>query len=149
MNAKGHLGFSLLILSLFFLILNIKPGTEVLLTYIIVILLSTLPDIDLRLEIKHRYYTHNILFAILIGLLVGFVTSYTTLGFYKGFLIGFSGIMLHLIADLMTYKKFPILAPFSMKKVALKLFKSDNPLINNLLLVSGFLSFLLYLCKVC
>ena len=64
--------------------------------------LSTLPDIDLSLEIKHRTYTHNVLFAIVAGSLMALLFRSTFLGFWKGFATGFLAVILHILGDILT-----------------------------------------------
>lgn len=130
MQKIGHLGFSMLGLAPFYGYLSLS---QILLTSAI----STLPDIDIRLRVKHRQYTHNITVALLLGLLIALIFYYNGSNPLKGFLIGFIGIILHIIADLPTFQKFPPLYPFNKKMVAFKLFRSNNKSINTLFFIIG------------
>ena len=105
--------------------------------------LITLPDIDLRLEIAHRKYTHNILFATIVGVLLGFYFKPLG-GFHIGFLAGFSAVWIHILGDLFTYMEFAPLWPFIKKKTSLKLFKSSSKRANNTFLILGILTVYYY-----
>ncbi len=141
---KGHIGFTITLLSLLFLALGLKNPY-----YIKVIILSaafsSLPDIDLRLGLPHRKYTHNILFVAITSLPLGYLTSALlndfNLGFYSAILSGVS----HLLCDLMTYMEFTPFYPFSNRNIALRLFKSNNEFVNNAFMVSGTLLLMLYI----
>jgi len=142
LHAKGHAGMALLITFGLFSILNLNSN-ECLMTGLMIVALVTLPDIDLRLEIAHRKYTHNILAAAFFGGL--FAILYRPLGYHIGFLAGFSATLIHILGDLLTYMEFAPLWPFVRKKVSLKLFKSSSPIANNAFWAFGSMSFLLYL----
>ena len=141
MHAKGHAGMALLITFSFLSFFKLT-SFEYIITALLTVAASTLPDIDLQLEIKHRKYTHNILAAIIIGALIGII--YSPLGFYVGFIAGFSAVWIHILGDLLTYMEFAPLWPFIKKKVSLKLFKSGNPTANNAFWSLGVTAFLVY-----
>ncbi|RLI73209.1 hypothetical protein DRO97_07890 [Archaeoglobales archaeon] len=130
MQKIGHFGFSILVLSLF---LNYFTLAQILL----IAAISILPDIDIKLRVKHRKYTHNITAALIPGLTMALIFYYHSLNPFKGFLIGFVGIVLHISADLLTFQKFPPLFPFSQKLVAFKIFRSNNKIINSLFFILG------------
>ncbi|MEM5823903.1 MAG: metal-dependent hydrolase [Archaeoglobaceae archaeon] len=130
MNRLGHLGFSLLLLSP---LLKFFPISYVLFA----IALAMLPDIDLVLRVEHRKYTHNVTFALLIAVL-----SYVLLASFLLSILAFLSVLLHVIADLMTKQKFAPLYPFSQKKYALKLFRSDNKSVNHIVFLLGLISFM-------
>ncbi|MEM0022745.1 MAG: metal-dependent hydrolase [Archaeoglobaceae archaeon] len=130
MNRLGHLGFSLLLLSP---LLKFFPISYVLFA----IALAMLPDIDLVLRVEHRKYTHNVTFALLIAVL-----SYVLLASFLLSILAFLSVLLHVIADLMTKQKFAPLYPFSRKKYALKLFRSDNKSVNYIVFLLGLISFM-------
>ncbi|MEM4292333.1 MAG: metal-dependent hydrolase [Archaeoglobaceae archaeon] len=130
MNRLGHLGFSLLLLSP---LLKFFPISYVLFA----IALAMLPDIDLVLRVEHRKYTHNVTFALLIAVL-----SYVLLASFLLSILAFLSVLLHVIADLMTKQKFAPLYPFSKKKYALKLFRSDNKSVNYIVFLLGLISFM-------
>lgn len=106
--------------------------------------LSVLPDIDLRLEMKHRRYTHNLLAAVLVSMFVGFLTDHVRLGFWIGFMACLLGFLCHIVGDLLTYLSFPPLWPIVKREVSLKLFKSDDKAVNSLFMFMGALSLLLF-----
>lgn len=129
MNRLGHLGFSLLIFSP---LLKILPAPYVLFA----VAIAMLPDVDLVLKIGHRKYTHNVTFAALIAILFYSLLSSLLLA-----VLAFFGVFSHILADLMTKKKFAPLYPLSKKKIALKLFRSDNKPINYAFFLLGLISF--------
>jgi len=144
LNLRGHVGLTLTVLSLTFLLLDLRD-----VYYIKVLILSagfsSLPDIDLRVGLPHRRYTHNLIFVVTTSLLFGYLTSTLlndfNLGFYSLIVAG----VLHLLGDVMTYMGFTPFYPLSSKNIALRLFKSDNRFVNNFLLISGTLLLMLYL----
>lgn len=142
MHREGHIGFSLIVLSILMSILNHWD----LLMAIIAVGFSTFPDIDLKLGIAHRKWTHSIFFGLVTGLAFGYITELSGLSFKVGFLGAFGGIILHILGDLLTYRAFAPLYPFSKRKMALGLFKSDNVIVNKLMLILGIFIFgVLYL----
>jgi inner membrane protein len=120
-------------------------GQDVNLTILLSTGLSTLPDIDLRLRITHRKYTHNIFFGIFAAFLIGLAFDLIGLSFYVGFWSTFIGVLTHLAGDLMTYRGFNPIAPFGTRKYSLKLFKSSNRLVNNAFLLAGAAAYVIYL----
>lgn len=75
---------------------------------------STFADIDLKLEIKHRLVTHNLLFCLVLSGSIGY--------FNKGIgLIVFVNYILHLVLDTCTVMGIPWLYPFSNKYYSFKL----------------------------
>lgn len=115
---------------------------------VIVILLSSifsvLPDIDLRFEIKHRRYTHNIVVTTLVGILLGLLIDHVGLGFWTGFVACFLGFLCHILGDLLTYSSFPPLWPVVKREVSLRLFKSNDKIVNSLFMFIGVFSLLLF-----
>jgi len=105
--------------------------------------LITLPDIDIRLEIAHRKYTHNVVAAIIFGLLSAML--YHPLGYIPSFLAGFSATLLHILGDLLTYMPFAPLWPFMKAKIALKLFSSSNRAVNEGFWALGLATFMGYM----
>ncbi|RLE76641.1 MAG: hypothetical protein DRJ56_03870 [Thermoprotei archaeon] len=136
MTFKGHIGMSLLVAFGALAALGLRDEGSIL-TALIAIACSTLPDVDIRLELKHRKYTHNLLASLLFGLLMGFIFSQSSPGFAGGFLGGFAGSLLHIAGDLMTLMPFNPLYPVPMKPVSLKLFRSNNRLVNGALYYAG------------
>jgi inner membrane protein len=129
MNRIGHLGFSLFLFSPF---LVLFPAKDV----VSAVVFSLLPDIDLILKIKHRIYTHNFAFAFAL-----FFTFFILLGDIKMSFFIFLGIISHILADLLTKTPFAPFYPISGKKFALKLFRSDNKIVNYSLILLGTISF--------
>jgi len=78
MDWRGHLGFNLFVTSALFYMVGLS-GVEANRILIISSVLSSLPDIDLRLELPHRKITHNIFFGMVVSLVAGYLASY--LGF--------------------------------------------------------------------
>lgn len=145
-NREGHVGLTLVIASLLFQLIDLELQKE-----IVVILLSStlsvLPDVDLRLEIKHRRYTHNFMIATLASVLIGLLTYHVKLGFWIGFVACLLGFLCHILGDLLTYSSFPPLWPLVRREVSFKLFKSNDKTVNSLFMFMGAVSFLLFVLK--
>ncbi len=143
MHREGHVGFSLIVLAIIMYIFHcwdLKTAT-------IALGFSTFPDIDLKMGIAHRKWTHSIAFAVLVGLVFGYVTKLFGLGFESGFWGAFGGTVLHIAGDLLTYQPFAPLYPISKKKMALGLFRSDNVLANKFMLICGCIVFIYLYAK--
>ncbi|GBF08654.1 hypothetical protein apy_03790 [Aeropyrum pernix] len=139
MNRDGHLGMAMAIVFGAYSVLDIK-STESLIVGFLIVGLSTLPDIDLALEIAHRKYTHNLAASIVAGLLLGAVLEmggFKGLGFIEGFVAGFTAVWIHILGDLLTYMEFQPFWPISRRKIALKLFKSSNRAVNRAMATLG------------
>lgn len=145
MNHKGHAGLTLLILSPIFFLLNLKDFNSVA-TLIFAVGFSSLPDIDLDLEIAHRTYTHNILFAIIAGVALGLLFNFAGL-WLVGFMGASLGTICHLLGDMLTYMPFNPLWPFRDMEIALEKFKSNDKGVNDGMMTIGSLAFLLYLVR--
>lgn len=144
MNLRGHVGFTLTVLSLAFMLLDLRDFY-----YVKVLVLSagfsSLPDIDLRIGLPHRRYTHNLIFVAATSILFGYLTSTFLNDFNLGFYSVIAAGVLHIISDVMTYMGFTPFYPLSSKNIALRLFKSNNRFVNNFLAVSGTLLLVIYL----
>ena len=147
MNLEGHIGLSLTITFGILYLLRISGQYYLTLAFLIVVL-SSLPDIDLRLEIAHRKYTHNILSSIIFGLIFGAIFYYTDIGFLGGFIGGFGGSFLHILGDIMTYMPFPAFFPIKRGRIALGLFRSNNMIVNKFFLILGVLILSIYFIKI-
>jgi inner membrane protein len=136
MQRLGHLGFTLLLLSPF----TSATGKE----FIIFSAFFTLaPDIDIVLRVKHREYTHNLTFGVFLTALVSFILHESGFSWWIGF-SAFTGVLMHILADLLTVQRFPPFFPFSRRKYALGLFKSDNAVVNASIFVLGVFSFIYF-----
>ena len=147
MYKEGHAGLSLILFSPFILLfrsLNLDI-TYVLITCVLMVGLSSLPDIDMELRrehgisIKHRGITHTFLagigFGIVFAILIGY--AYGAMGWLMGFIAGFGGTASHLLGDAFTYERFKPLYPFSDREVALGYFRSSDRKVNNAMLTLG------------
>lgn len=146
MNHNGHFGLTLLIFSVLMLPFGFSEGAIAVM--FLAAGLSSLPDIDINLEIKHRGFTHNIFFALVIGIIFGILFSYSTsdiLWGIMGFTTGFGGVVCHLLGDAFTSMKFEPLWPFSHRKVGLGWFESGNKQVNDGMMTAGSIVFVLYL----
>lgn len=108
---------------------------------------SVLPDVDLRLELRHRRYTHNLLAALLASTLIGVVTSQAGLGFVMGFATCLLGYLCHILGDLLTYMSFPPLWPIAKKEVSLNLFRSGDRAVNSAFMFTGSLALIAFIFK--
>ena len=140
------MGFTLTIVGLALYMLNFTSPSYLLLLMLSAFF-SVLPDIDLKLEVKHRRYTHNILMALSVSLLVGLLTQYVNLGFMLGFMSCLLGFLCHITGDLLTYMAFPPLWPFVKKEISLRLFSSSNKVVNGLFMVLGVMILIFYVLK--
>ena len=136
MYRYGHIGISLLILSIisFLFGLDLKDP-NILIPFAVTVGLSSLPDIDQRLEIPHRGFTHSLLFSVIIGI-IGFA-----LFGIVGFLVGFGAIFLHILGDIMTIQEVGVLWPFG-GDISLRLFYANNPIANYGFLILGIIAFI-------
>lgn len=136
MNRAGHFGFALLLLSPFIS----KLGLEfVLMTAIF----SMLPDIDMVLRIKHREYTHNFTFAAISTAIFFFTFRMLKIPELLSLSV-FLAVSIHILVDMLTMQKFPPLYPFSKKRVALRVFRSDNGLVNGGVFILGTMEFVYF-----
>lgn len=131
---------------------------------LLVVLFSTsIPDWDMWLPfVKHRGFTHTLLFAALYGVIWAIILglgSYTFLAVpelselftvnlalidvaaiaFFGLFIGFWGIISHLAADFITPMGLKPLQPFSDQRYGYTLARAKNPAANAALLSSGWL----------
>ena len=147
MHAKGHFGLTLLILSLIGLPIGFGPENLMIFIIFLSAILSSLPDIDIRLGISHRTFTHSLLFAIIIGILFGILFGYSSglvYGFI-GFIAGFLAIVTHMLGDLMTYQKFNPLWPFKEIYLSYGLFEAKSKVANNVFFALGWITFFGYI----
>lgn len=146
MHAKGHFGLTLLVLSLFSIPIGLGPDNIMIFVIFLSAGLSSIPDIDLNLGIKHRGLTHNILFAIIVGILFGVLFGYSSGIVYGliGFASGFLGVMLHLLGDLMTYQPFRPLWPLNDREISYGLFAAKSETANKGFLSLGIFAFIGY-----
>ncbi len=113
----------------------------------VVLSLSTLPDVDLRLPVRHRGPTHSLLFLALVAGTLGIVGGALGVGSYQpvetlpgvglGVVLGVVGIGSHLLADVLTPAGVNLLWPVPAAPVSLDVARSDNPLANYSLLGLG------------
>lgn len=144
MDRDGHLGLALLIFfGLGYLFRQFSD--EYLIIGLLATWFSSLPDIDIRLRIRHRGFTHSIFTGILIGLAMGYIFHYTGFGFYMGFIPVILGYIFHILGDLFTYQPFKPFYPFLDIEISFKLFRSDNMVINRVFLMAGVSVLALYL----
>ena len=152
MYKEGHAGLSLLLFSPFLLLFKSLgiDMTYVLVTGVLMVGLSSLPDLDIELRreygisIKHRGITHTFLvgvcFGIMFAALIGYV--YGAIGWLMGFIAGFGGTVSHLLGDAFTYESFKPFYPFSQREVAFQKFSSSSKTANRSFLVLGAIAFI-------
>jgi len=145
-DRRGHAGFALVVASLIAQALGLALQ-EGLLFISLSATFSVLPDIDLRLELRHRRYTHNVLVALLASALIGVTTSQAGLGFPMGFSTCLLGYLCHILGDLLTYMSFPPLWPIVKKEVSLRLFRSSDKAVNSAFMAVGSLALIAFIFK--
>ena len=151
MNRLGHFGFSLFASTLLFYLLGLYTIPWIIRALFIAIL-SWIPDIDLKLNIKHRGVTHTIYFAVAMGIIGYLIVDkvniklfyYGLHPIYDGFLIPFMACITHIIADSMTVSGVKIFAPIKDKTYGLRMFRSDNPIANLTFTGLGLILFYIY-----
>jgi membrane-bound metal-dependent hydrolase YbcI (DUF457 family) len=144
MYADGHAGLSLLVLSSLVAWFN-WTNQDAIVFCILIAILSSLPDLDLKLWpfVKHRgALTHSLFAGGLLGIGLAFLVGYAGFDPRLGFVCGFGGIALHLLGDIFTFTKIKLFWPFSQRAVAFGVFKSSNQLVNKSLMALGGLVFL-------
>ena len=149
MHREGHAGLSFVLFSPFLLLFKILSAetSYLVMTGILIAGLSSLPDLDLEWEIKHRGITHTVVFGMVLGILFAFLFGYSwpLIGWFIGFSAGFGSTASHLIGDSLTYMPFQPFYPFSKKKVSYGLFKASNQNVNFGLLIIGLVLFVICL----
>jgi len=80
---------------------------------------ATFPDIDIKLDLKHRTLTHSLIMLLNSTLLLLFLDKYIALVFFINFTT-------HLILDSLTKMGVPLFYPFSKKYYGFKLVKTGG-----------------------
>ncbi|MFQ6064195.1 MAG: metal-dependent hydrolase [Candidatus Bathyarchaeia archaeon] len=117
----------------------------VLITCLLMVGLSSLPDLDITWEIKHRGITHTFLFGIIFGILFAVLIGYAygVIGWIMGFISGFGGTASHLLGDAFTITSFKPFLPFSQKEIGgYGFFRSSNRSVNRTIFVLGVIAFI-------
>lgn len=146
MDRDGHFGFTLIIYFGILYLLNIF-STEKLILGLLAASISSLPDIDIRLRVRHRGFTHSIFTGIVVGAVVGYVMDYLGYSFIYGFEVVTFAFISHIIGDLLTYRPFKPFYPVSNISISFKLFRSNNRVMNKLLMSIGSLILVIYLFR--
>ncbi|HIQ13458.1 MAG TPA: metal-dependent hydrolase [Thermoprotei archaeon] len=146
MDRDGHFGFTLLLYFGILYILDIFT-TEKLVIGLMAASLSSLPDIDIRLRIRHRGVTHSIFTGVIAGAIVGYIMYYFGYSYIYGFEVVTLAFTSHIIGDLFTYRPFKPLYPIYNISIAFKLFRSDNKVINKSMMFIGSFTLVIYLFR--
>ena len=149
MHADGYAGLSFLLFSPFVFLFKVAGAdmTNVLITGALMVGLSSIPDLDIQWEMKHRGITHTVLFGLGIGILFSVLLGYAYgfLGWIMGFVAGFGATGSHILGDTFTYMPFKPLYPFSQREVAFGYFRASNKAINRGMLTIGIIVFIVSL----
>jgi len=144
---EGHAGLSFLLFSPLMFLFRVLGAdmNYVVATCVLMVALSSIPDLDIQFEIKHRGVTHTLVFGVVIGILFGILMgySYESMGWLMGFVAGFGGTASHLVGDSFTYSKFQPFRPFSDKEIAFGFFKASNKTANGTMFVLGIVAFII------
>jgi len=146
MDRDGHFGFTLLV----WFTVAWTMGIYTLDVYLLGVLssvLSFIPDIDLKLRIKHRGVTHSLVTSLVTSIGAGVLTMHTGLGFWTGFTVLFAAQSTHILGDIFTYTPLKPFYPLSGWSISLKLFRSDNNVVNKIFLYLGGITSTAYLLK--
>ena len=119
--------------------------SNILITGILMVALSSIPDIDIAWELKHRGVTHTFLAGSIFGVFFAVIMGYFygAWGLVMGFIAGFGGTTSHLLGDVFSYHPLTPLYPFSNRKVAFRLFKASNRIVNSTIFLIGVVAFIL------
>lgn len=159
MHRTGHYGAGLLAWApVGYALLSVDP-TLAFVGGLGVLLLSTLPDVDLALPfVAHRGVTHTLVFLLAVsgalavlgwhlgGTADGATTGPATVasgpaaGAAFGFLVGVVGVGSHLLSDVLTPMGVPLLWPVTDRRYSVQLTPSRNPVANWTLLLLGLLA---------
>lgn len=147
MYKDGHAGLSFLLYSPFiFLFRSLGVDmTYILITCLLMVGLSSLPDLDIQWEIRHRGMTHTFLFGIIFGILFAVLIGYAygITGWIMGFISGFGGTASHLLGDAFTFRPFRPFLSFSQREIGgYGFFRSSNKAVNRTMLVLGVIAFI-------
>jgi membrane-bound metal-dependent hydrolase YbcI (DUF457 family) len=112
MHAEGHAGLTFLLSAVavaFFKLLKIDLSTIVIVS-LLMVFLSSIPDLDLRLGIEHRGITHTFVFGLAVGVIIGilFGSGGDWTSAVIGFIAGFGGTVSHLLGDAFTYESLSL-----------------------------------------
>lgn len=155
MKQEGHIGLSMLLTSPIVLLLGLVGEYYLSIAFfVLVIWLSTIPDIDIvisksiigrYIDIKHRGFTHTVYFGLVCGLLVSPVGSVVPssdpiLSISLAFVSGVLGVVFHVLGDIMTPSGVNY-DPVRMDSAyTLEWFKYNNIVANFGFLILGYLS---------
>jgi membrane-bound metal-dependent hydrolase YbcI (DUF457 family) len=146
---EGHAGISLLLFSPFIILFNVLNAdlSYVIISGLLMVSLSSIPDLDMKWELDHRGITHTLIFGIGVGVFFSIILGYWMglLGVLMGFVAGFGGTASHLLGDALTYSPFKPFYPFSEREIAYGLFSSGNKTANQTFMTAGLVSFILCL----
>ncbi len=146
MDRDGHIGFTWLI---WFTAAWISGtySTDIYVLGIIAGVLSFIPDLDIKLRLKHRGITHSLVTATVLSIPIGYLTYEAVGSFWLGFTVVFAAQATHILGDIFTYTPLKPLYPLSNWSISLKLFRSDNKMVNRFFLILGGLASAVYLMK--
>ncbi len=147
MHSGGHAGLSLTILS-FLMITFDWVNDKAIIICMLIVALSSLPDIDLRLcFVEHRGPTHTLFFGIISGIVFAILFDYAGWDWQIGFISAFGAITLHILGDIFTYQELKPFWPFSGYRIALRLCRSESRVVNKGLSSLGGVAFFVVLLK--
>jgi inner membrane protein len=125
-------------------------GADPLLAFVgagVVLWLSTLPDVDVWLPVRHRGPTHSLLFLALVAAALGAVGGALGAGSLRpvgalpgiglGTLLGVVGVGSHLLADVLTPAGVNLLWPLPAESTSFQVARADDTLANYGLLGLG------------
>jgi inner membrane protein len=134
MHKEGHSGTMLLLYAPFAFFLAYFGAYAYLITgFVLLASMPMVPDIDMKLPIKHRGITHTVWFAVFLGIINVLLVSGATYYFYGSFsmnwfypvvvfafFIGNMWVYGHLIGDMVTHMGLKPLYPVDNSKVRIE-----------------------------
>ncbi len=140
MDSRGHVGFALAATSLALLALSCYYPIQLLaLLALLAALAAPLPDIDQSLGfLKHRGLTHTVPFALFLPAAVVAPLCVVGLSICIPLYVMLAvSLLSHIASDAMTVMGVKPFKPFSSRKVALRLFRSNDRMANQVALAVG------------
>lgn len=146
---EGHAGLSLILFSPLIMLFNALNAdlSYILITGLLMVSLSSIPDLDMKWELRHRGITHTLIFGLVAGIFFCLILGYAMgpLGFLMGFVAGFGATLSHLLGDALTHSPFKPFYPFSEREIAYGICSSRSKIANQALMTAGVALFILSL----
>jgi inner membrane protein len=142
MLKQGHVGGALIFFFIIIIpasfILNISKGS-VFLGMALAMIVAPLLDYDILIsdEFHRSFYTHSLLTVVVLTFACLIITLFICPYTWIFTLAVFSASLSHVLLDSLTIMGVPLYGPWNKNMVGLKIFKSNDGMINYILIVIG------------